>query len=641
MLTHFADHLPLLAAIPIHLRHVLELLITLPVYVYAGAQFHRGAWQSLKHGTADMNTLVSVGTTAAFAYSALATVWPSLFGHTDASPPVYFETAAMIITLILLGRFLEARAKARAGDAIRKLLGLQAKRARVRRNGDELEIPIAHVRVGDEIVIRPGERLPVDGVIVEGASAVDESMLTGESLPVDKSPGHPVFGGTLNKTGSFVFRAEKIGRDTVLGQIIRVVQEAQGSKAPIQRLADRLAGVFVPVVLGIALVTFFAWLVLPAEPAMSRALLHFIAVLIIACPCAMGLATPTAIMVGTGRGAEMGLLIKGAEALEQAHRLTDVVFDKTGTLTHGRPEVIDVVALDDRPADEVLALAAGVEQYSEHPLGEAIVRAAKAKSLALPAVTDFSATPGLGVQAKFNGHACAVGKPDFLRDRQVAWNEAVAERHAAFAAAGKTAILVAESGRVIGLIALADTARVDAAQTVADLQRMGLGVHLLSGDNRQTAAAIAAQLGIANVHAELLPQQKAKVVLDLRERGRGVAMVGDGINDAPALAGADLGIALAHGTDVAIETADITLLQNSLRAVAQAIGLSRQTVRIIRQNLFWAFVYNVVGIPLAAGVFYPLFGLELQPVYAAAAMAASSVSVVTNSLRLRRFRAGS
>jgi Cu+-exporting ATPase len=638
MLGHFQSHLPGVAALPAHLFHWIELLLTIPVYFYSGAQFHRGAWSTAKNRTADTNTLVSVGTTAAFAYSAVATIWPSLLTTNGEPPAVYFETAAMIITLILLGRLLEARAKGRAGEAIRKLMDLQPKRARVVRQGVEIEIPAEETLVGDVLAIRPGERIPVDGAVTEGASTVDESMLTGESMPVAKAPGDRVFAATINKTGAFRFRAEKVGRDTALAQIVRIVQEAQGGKAPIQRLADRIAGVFVPIVLGVAALTFVVWLAFGPAPALTRALLNAIAVLIIACPCAMGLATPTAIMVGAGRGAELGILVKGGAALEQTRRLTAVVFDKTGTLTAGRPEVTDVTPLDGRSRDEVLALAAALEQNSEHPLADAIYRAARDAGLTIPAVERFEATPGQGVEAVHGGKRLALGSPSFLAADGVMIDGAVIDRIDALAARGKTPILLAEGDRLIGVLAAADRPKEDAAPTVADLNAMGLQVWMLTGDNRRTATAVAGELGIEHVMAEVLPGEKAAKIRELQDAGHVVAMVGDGINDAPALAAADVGIAMGSGTDIAMESGDITLVQGKLAGVTRAIRLGRRTVRTIKQNLFWAFFYNVVGIPAAAGALYPFFGVQLQPVFAAAAMALSSVSVVSNSLRLRRVR---
>ncbi|NLH49195.1 MAG: copper-translocating P-type ATPase [Myxococcales bacterium] len=638
MAAHFRDHLSMLLAVSPQAMHYLEFLLALPVYLYVGWQFHRGALIALRHWSADMNTLVSVGTTAAFAYSAIATFRPSLFAALqEGMPPVYYETAAMIITLILLGRLLEARAKGRTGAAIKKLIGFSPKTARVLRQGEEIETPIEDVVAGETIVIRPGERLPVDGTVLDGASAVDESMLTGESLPVDKTPGSAVFGGTLNKNGSFRFRAEKVGRDTVLAQIVRIVQEAQGSKAPIQRLADRIAGVFVPIVMSLAGLTFLVWYSLGPEPALTRALLSFVAVLIIACPCAMGLATPTAIMVGTGKGAEYGILIKGGPALEQAHRLTAVVFDKTGTLTRGEPSLTDVLPLGGRSREEVLAIAAGAEKPSEHPLSLAILDAARETGLTVPKAEQFEVLPGRGIRAGWDSRRYFLGNEAFIAEQFALPDEAAAQ-YAALAAQGKTPMILADERQVLGLLAVADTLKPDARQAVEALQKMGLAVWMITGDNRRTAEAIARSAGIDHVLAEVLPGQKADKIRELQQDGQVVAMVGDGINDAPALAAADVGIALGSGTDVAMESGDITLMHGSLSGVERAIALSRRTVRTIKQNLFWAFFYNVIGIPIAAGILYPFFGIQLQPMFAAAAMAMSSVSVVTNSLQLRGIR---
>jgi len=612
--------------------------LTLPVYLWAGRPFHRGFWIALKHGTADMNTLVSVGTSAAFLYSALATFWPSLFetGGTGGAA-VYYDTAAVIITLILLGRLLEARAKGRTGEAIRRLMGLRPDTARVRRGGAEVEVAVDAVVTGDVVVIRPGERIPVDGVVADGRSSVDESMLSGESLPVEKNPGDEVVGGTINRTGSFAFEATRVGADTTLARIIRIVQEAQGSKAPIQRLADRIAGVFVPVVIAVAALTFAVWLAAGPAPALTNALLNFIAVLIIACPCALGLATPTAIMVGTGRGAQNGVLIKGGESLETAHRITAVVFDKTGTLTHGTPEVTDVLSVGDAEESEILRLAAGAEAGSEHPLGEAIVRRAAEQGLGIPASEDFQAVPGKGIRARIGGRDVLLGNRALMQEASVPLED-LEVRAQEMAAEGKTPMFVAAEGRALGMVAVADTVKPDAGEVVARLKRMGLKVYMITGDNRRTARAVAGRIGVDEVLAEVLPEDKAAKIKQLQQSGETVAMVGDGINDAPALAQADVGIAIGSGTDVAVETSDIALISDSLHGVLFAIRLSRKTVRTIRQNLFWAFFYNTVGIPIAAGALFPFFGILLQPVYAAAAMAASSVSVVTNSLRLRRAR---
>ena len=628
-------HVPGLAAIPDFWVHVGLFVLTLPVYAWVGWPFHRATIAGLKHVSADMNTLVSVGTTAAFLYSTVATFAPGLFASAGiANPPVHFNSAAMIITLILLGRWLEARAKGRTGDAIRRLMGLAPKTARVVRDGQEIEVPIAQVAVGDRVMIRPGERIPVDGDVVDGQSAVDESMLTGEPLPVTKKAGDAVVGGTMNKTGAFTFAATKIGADTVLAQIVRIVREAQGSKAPVQRLADRVAGVFVPVVIGIALLTLAVWLVFGPKPALVLALVNAIAVLIVACPCALGLATPTAIMVGTGLGAQRGVLIKSGEALETAHKLDTVVFDKTGTLTEGAPRVTRVEATG-ATTDEVLAVAAAAEAGSEHPLGEAIVREATERGLAVETAGDFEAIPGRGVAATIAGDAILLGNPALMVERGVdvsTLENVLAE----ITSAAMTPVLVARAGGLIGLVAVADPIKPGAADAVRTLKGMGLTVAMLTGDARRTAEAVARGLSIDEVVSEVLPADKERTVRRWQAEGRVVAFVGDGINDAPALARADLGIAIGGGTDVAIEAGDVTLVSGSLAGVVTAIRLSRRTVRTIRQNLFWAFVYNLIGIPIAAGVLYPPFGILLPPMFAAGAMAFSSVSVVSNSLRLAR-----
>ena len=612
-------------------------ILTTPVEFLIGWQFHRGAWKSLRRRTADMNTLISVGTLAAYLYSAAATLVPSFFLGADVAPDVYFDTAAVIIVLILFGRWLEARAKGRTSEAIRKLAGLQPKTARVIRAGVEQDIPVADVVVGDWVVVRPGERIPVDGVVREGTSAVDESMISGESLPVEKKPGNHVTGATINKAGSFKFEAVKIGKDTVLAQIIRLVQEAQGSKAPIQRLADAIASYFVPVVISIAVATFAVWYFFGPAPSLTRALLNFVAVMIIACPCALGLATPTAVMVGTGRGAEHGILIKGGESLETAHKLTTIVFDKTGTLTKGEPAVTDLFAIGEHSEEDLLRWVAGAERRSEHPLGEAIVAKARERGIEPGDAEGFLALEGRGIEARVGGRYILIGNAGLMAERRIDFGDCAA-KPAELEADGKTVMLVAVDGSPAGCIAVADTLKESAAPAVAKLKAMGLEVVLLTGDNRRTAKAVALQAGIEEVLAEVLPQDKVAEVKRLQDVGKKVAMVGDGINDAPALAQADIGIAIGTGTDVALEASDITLIRGDLGGVVSAIELSRRTIRIIRQNLFWAFIYNTAGIPTAAGLLYPFFGILLNPMIASAAMAASSVSVVSNSLRLRRFK---
>jgi len=611
-------------------------ILTTPVQFWAGWQFYRGFWSALKHRTSDMNTLIAVGTSAAYIYSTVATFFPGVFKAYGLNLGVYYDTAAMIITLILLGKMLEAIAKGHTSEAIKRLMGLRAKTARIIREGVELDIPVEEVRQGYWVVVRPGEKIPVDGIVREGLSAVDESMLTGESIPVEKRPGDRVMGATINKTGSFKFEATKVGKETVLAQIIKLVEEAQGSKAPIQRLADRVASIFVPTVILIALATFVIWLIFGPSPAFTFALLNFVAVLIIACPCAMGLATPTAIMVGTGRGAENGILIKSGESLETVHRVTTIVFDKTGTLTQGKPEVTDVAAADGFKEEQVLSWAASVEKGSEHPLGEAIVHAAKEKGMQLSAVEAFEAIPGQGVKASIDGQHLLLGNLRLMEDNGVQ-ADGLWDRLEKLAGEGKTPMIVALDGRAAGVVAVADTLKPNTREAVETLHRMGLEVIMITGDNERTAKAVASQVGIDRVLAEVLPWEKSQQVKKLQEEGKVVAMVGDGINDAPALAQADVGIAIGTGTDVAIESSDITLITGDLRAVIAAIQLSKRTIRTIKQNLFWAFIYNILGIPIAAGILYPFWGILLNPMIASAAMAMSSVSVVSNSLRLKRF----
>jgi Cu+-exporting ATPase len=620
----------------------IELALTLPIVLYSGRSYYTRAWAALRHRTADMNTLIALGTGAALLYSLAATVAPALVapgsgGHAHAAPPVYFEAVAGIIALVLLGKLLETRARARTSAAILKLARLQAKSARVLRAGEEVETPLAAVVVGDVIVVRPGERIPVDGEVIEGASRVDESMLTGESVPVSKEPGATVAGGTMNRAGAFRFRVTRVGKDTVLQQIIRMVEEAQGSRAPIQRLADRVAAVFVPAVLLVAIVTFLAWLLAaPPETRLASALVNAVSVLIIACPCAMGLATPTAILVATGRGAEAGILVKGGEALESARGIDTVVLDKTGTITSGSPAVTDAIAASGACSeDEMLRLAASAEAGSEHPVGEAIVAEARRRGLAIAPFSGFEARPGRGIVAAVEGRRLALGSLRLLDEEGIA-ADALLPLSAAMAGRGRTPVLVAADGKLLGLLGIADPVREGAREAIARMKSLGLDVILLTGDHRATAEAVAREVGIVTVIAEVLPERKAAEVARLKASGRKVAMVGDGINDAPALASADLGIAIGTGTDVAIAASDVTLVGADLRGVVRAIRLARRTIATIRQNLFWAFGYNTLGIPIAAGVLYPWTGWLLSPVLASAAMALSSVSVVSNSLRLRR-----
>lgn len=628
------------------------LVLTIPVIAWSGRPFFRGAWSGALHGTTDMNTLIALGTGAAFLYSAVATIAPSVFTSAGLPPEVYYEAVSMIIALILLGKVLEARAKGRTSAAIRALMGLQPKTARVLADGEERDVDIAALQVGDIVVVRPGEKIAVDGVVESGHSAVDESMLTGESLPVEKGPGDEVVGGTINGSGSLRFRATRVGRDTALAQIVRLVQQAQGSRAPIQRLADRVAGVFVPVVIAIAALAFVVWLLFGPDPSFVFATVSFVTVLIIACPCALGLATPTAVMVGTGGAAERGILFRNAESLETARDIGVVVLDKTGTITEGRPALVGGAVLAsgdgsaavveigrDRSAGsvaEVLQLAGSAERDSEHPLGAAIAEAARSAGLELREPESFLSHGGRGIQAVVDGHGIAIGNRALMEEWAVDCS-ALEQTAQAWAGRGATPVFVAVDGHARGVLAIADPVKPTSRAAVAKLRELGIDVWMLTGDNEVTARAVARDVGIENVIADVLPQDKARTVKRLqKETGRRVAMVGDGVNDAPALAQADVGFAIGSGTDVALEASDVTLVGGDPATVATALEISRRTMRVIRQNLFWAFIYNVIGIPIAAGVLYPVSGVLLSPVIASAAMAFSSVSVVSNSLRLRR-----
>lgn len=607
----------------------------LPVMLYTGWPIHRTGWLTVAHRSADMNTLITVGTIAAFTYSLVATVFPHVLP--EQSNAVYYEAVGVILTLILLGRLLEARAKAGTGEAIRRLLGLQARTAQVVRDEVVQEIPIEEVAVGDLVIVRPGEKVPVDGEVVDGRSAVDESMVTGEPIPVTKAPGDLVIGATINGTGAFRFRATRVGSDTMLAQIVRLVEQAQGSKAPIQRLADIVSSYFVPGVLFLAIATFVVWYDFGPEPAATLALISAVSVLIIACPCALGLATPMSIMVGTGKGAEHGVLIRSAEALETAHRLHTVILDKTGTITRGEPALTDVVATDSVTEAELLRLVASAEARSEHPLAQAIVRGATARGVSLAEPTDFDSPTGKGVTATIDGRSVLIGNRRLFEDAGIDGTTLAAQRDA-LADQGKTAIFVAIDGKPAGLVAVADTIKPESVAAIAALRGMGIEVAMLTGDNRRTADAVAREVGIGRVLADVLPEDKSVEVRRLQDEGKLVGMVGDGINDAPALAQADVGIAIGTGTDVAIESSDITLISGELDGVVTAIQLSRATMRNIKENLFFAFAYNIVGLPIAMGVLYPFTGHLLSPMIAAAAMALSSLSVATNSNRLRRFR---
>ena len=614
------------------------LVLTTPVQFWVGARFYSGLKILFKYRTADMNTLIAIGTLAAYFYSAAVIFFAGFFSQSGVEPKIYFDTSAIIITLILLGRYLELLAKGRASEAIKKLMKLSAKTARVVRDNKELEIPIEEVKIGDIIIVRPGEKIPVDGEVIDGHSQVDESMVTGESMPVSKEPGAKVIGAAINQVGSFKFKATRVGKETVLAQIIKMVEQAQGSKAPIQRLADIISGYFVPAVIGAAILTFIIWLIFGPVPAFTFALVNFVAVLIIACPCALGLATPMAMMVGIGKGAEKGILIREAAALETAHKTDAVILDKTGTLTQGKPAVTDILPVGDQAGNHLLKVAASLEQRSEHPLGKAIIEKAKKERVELFKISDFEAVPGKGIKGNLLSEGqkirAALGNREMLKVLGLAIKEMEPEIQK-LENDGKTVMILVWNNQIEGLIAVADVLKPEAKGAVKKLKEAGLEIWMITGDNERTAQAIGKQVGIKNIMAQVLPQNKAAKVQELQKQGKKVAMVGDGINDAPALAQSDLGIAMGEGTDVAMESAGVTLMRGDLNLIAELFNLSWRTLRIVKQNLFWAFFYNVAFIPVAAGALYPFFGILLNPIFAAAAMAFSSLSVVLNSLRLK------
>ena len=614
-----------------------QLVLALPVQLWCGSSFYIGAWKAFKNHTATMDTLIALGTLAAFSYSITVTLNPTFFVSQGLQPEVYYEVSVIVITLILLGKLFENRAKGETSDAIRKLIGLQAKTARVLRDGKESDIPIEDVQINDIVLVRPGEKIPVDGEAIAGNSTVDESMVTGESIPIEKTVGDRVIGATMNKSGSLQIKASHIGKDSVLSQIVELVKDAQGSKAPIQRLADQVTGWFVPVVISIAIATFIIWFEVMGN--ITLATISAVGVLIIACPCALGLAAPTSIMVGTGKGAENGILIKDAGSLELAHKIQTIVLDKTGTLTEGKPVVTDVFALN-KNDDELLKLVAAIERNSEHPLAEAVVNHAKQKDVTIPEVTDFMAIAGSGVQGKVNNSLVQVGTRRWMDELGINTSE-IHQYQDSWETGGKTVVLVAVDNVASGLIGIADKLKPSSQVAVAALQRMKIEVVMLTGDNQSTAEAIAREVGIKRVFAGVRPDQKVAKIRELQAEGKVVAMVGDGINDAPALAQADVGLAIGTGTDVAIAASDITLISGDLQGIVTAIQLSRATISNIQQNLFFAFIYNVAGIPIAAGILYPFFGWLLNPIIAGGAMALSSLSVVTNALRLRNFRPSS
>jgi len=626
----FVLSFPELFKIEIPYQNTVLLILATPVQFLIGYRFYRGMFFALKSKSANMDTLIAVGTSAAYFYSAFVTLIPG-FGNY-----LYFDTSAVIITFILLGKWFEAISKGRTSEAIKKLMGLQAKTATIVRNGEEIEIPIEEVKIDDIVIVKPGQKIPVDGIVMEGASSVDESMITGESIPVEKKKGDTVIGATINKHGSFKFKATKIGSDTMLSQIIKLVEEAQGSKAPIQRLADKVSGYFVPAVILIAVSSFLVWYFVLGQ-SFIFSLTVFISVMIIACPCALGLATPTAIMVGTGKGAENGILFKGAEALENTHKLTTIVFDKTGTLTKGEPTVTDILTTDELDEKEILKFAAIAEKNSEHPLADAIINKSKEENMKVPDPESFEAIPGHGILAKHDKKEILFGNRNLMKKYEIK-TDGLEEKISSLENEGKTVMILAVNKKIIGLVAVADTLKEFSKEAVKKLREAGKEVIMMTGDNKRTAGGIAKQVGIDSVLAEVLPEGKEKEIDKLQKEGKVVAMVGDGINDAPALAKADIGIAIGAGTDVALETGQIVLIKNDLRDVVTAIDLSNYTIKKIKQNLFWAFFYNSIGIPIAAGLLYPFTGFLLNPMIAGAAMAFSSVSVVSNSLSMKRYR---
>lgn len=610
-------------------------LLTLPVMFWSGSQFFTGAWAALKSRSANMHTLITTGISAAWIYSTVAVLFPQIFPK-QALAGQFYDTVTVVVALVVLGMALEIRAKGKSSEAIKKLIGLQAKTARVVRDGKEIDVPVEEVVLDDIIMVRPGEKVPVDGVVVDGSSSLDESMITGEPIPVEKVKGNEVIGGTINKTGSFKFKATKVGKDTALAQIIEMVQQAQSSKAPIQRIVDQVAGYFSPTVMILGILAFIIWFDFGPQPALIYALVVFVSTLVIACPCALGIATPISLMVGVGKGAENGILIKSGQALETAQKLNAIVLDKTGTITVGKPSLTDMIAAKGFTEKDILHYSASVEKGSEHPLGEAIIRGAGDRGIEISDPQKFNAIPGHGVEAEVRGKGVLLGNAKLMRDRNIELGE-MEEKSRGLAENGKTPMFIAVGGKIAGIVAVADTVKEDSRESIARLKSLGLEVVMLTGDNKRTAEAIAKQVGIDRVFGEVLPEEKAFNVQKLQQEGKKVAMVGDGINDAPALARADIGLAIGTGTDVAIEASDITLINGSLKGVVSAIELSRATMKNIRQNLFGAFFYNILGIPLAAGLLYPFFGILLSPMIAGAAMAFSSVTVVTNANRLRRF----